>query len=512
MRRTALALLLSTAPIAAQALTADELLAVQNEMVARMGLTPAGRIDRSEGALRMVDAGARAALPFDWGEIAWAFGPIPLTEEGGDVLQHWDDGITVTFEYRPRPGGVKPGMKDPRYSATFTLSGSDVTSRASGTLDAVEITTTAAQLDMALTGLSGFEPAATLTGNTLAITLQDWANTLTLTGFTPANTATARMESRDSAALIATRYNFGDGEFLENGASAQEGVSNSMVLDLPAAGSTTGLGAALRAGLAFRLDTASQSGQSDGTTRDSIGTSRYRQTTGETTSHLGVDAVAGLVVGAKLADLAMTVEDAQMGPEALAVTLEGAMFDLAAPFMANGAREKSHLSFDIVNLRGLTDSLWFADLPEAFAAEPFTFAITLGADYEPLVDLTDIGGFFDMIEIPDILRIYDFGIDALDTGYAEARLTGAGRLSFGLYGAILNDDIPNPKGQATFTLSGAYALLNRLGQAGAVPPEFLTMARGAVAAFGQAKGPDAVESTIGLGPNGFTVNGAPAPF
>lgn len=513
-RSALLALSVSMAPFAAQALTADDLLAVQNEMVRRMGFTPLGTIARDADGIRMVDSGARMVLPFDWGEIAWGFGPIPLTEEAdGSVLQHWDGGLELNLEYRPRPQGAKPGMADPRYRAGFTLTGNGMTSRASGTPDAVTLESKAALVEFTLSRIDMPGVAQNGDRSELVMSLQDWDSRITMTGFTPDNTGTARFESTDSTALVATRYAFNMDGMTDNGATAQEDVQNAITFDLPAATpELRSIGTALRAGLALAATSTTSATQNESTTRDQSGQTRMRQSSDGGTSRVGFDAATGLTMAATSANNSFDFTDSYSGVGNLALTLENLGLDIAVPLMANGEREKAHFAIDITNLRGTSDALWFTDLPEAFATEPFTFALTLGADYEPLQDLTDLGQFFDMFDLPDILRMYDFGIDRLETGYGEARLTGAGRLSWGLYGAIMNNDMPNPKGQATFTLTGAYALLNRLGQAGAVPAEFLTAARGAVAAFGQAKGPDEVQSTIGLGPNGFTINGAPAPF
>lgn len=519
---SALALALAL-PATAQALTADDLLAVQNNLISRLGFTPMGRIDREGESLQLVDTGGRMILPFDWGEIGWSFGPIDLVEEGDAVLHHWDGDLAITLEYRPRPQGLKPGMEDARYTTSFALTAQDYVSRATGTPEEMTFTSQASMVEARVTSADWWallspaipsdEPKPASGAPQLTIGLQDWTGTLVLSGFTEANTGTATFTSTDSAALVSSQYALTTAGTTESGASMQQDVENTLSLALPATPAlTTGLGASLRAGLAFAASSQATAGQSDSTSRGSDIDNTYRQSAGLTTSHLGLDAAKGLTLDMQTEALDFTITDMWISEEPLVTTIGRAGFALALPLMANGQREEAVLALDLTDMRSDISPLFGRDLPEALTDQPFTFGLTLGADYEPLSDLTDFGGFIDVLEQQDILRAYDVGIDRLELRYGEASLTGAGRVGWGLNGAVMGEGMPNPKGRATFTLTGAFALLNRLDKDELLPAEYLTLARGAVAAFGIAKGHDMLESTIVLGPDGFEINGNPAPF
>ena len=509
-------------PASAQALTAEDVLEVQNNLITRLGFTPSGRLESAPQGMQLVDTGGRMVRPFDWGEIGWQLSPFILTEDGDGILIRWDDDLRVTLNYRPRPHGEKPGMGDADITTTFAITAQDYISRATGSAADIVITSQAALYEARLVDAAWIEaplappPAGDKPANThpqIALSVQDWAGEMRLTGFTAANEGTATLSSTDSAVLVATRYAFTHAGITDSGASAQEDLASSFALTLPATPAIrSGFGPSLREGLAFTATTTSGASQSDSTTRGPDADSQYRQTTGagEATFHL--DAAQGLSLAGQTENLLFALRDMWITDDPVETTIGQAAFALALPFMANGQREQATLSLDLAEMRSDTGPLFGRDLAAAFTREPFTFGLTLGADYEPLVDLTDMGGILDVLESDGLLRAYDFGIDRLDLRYGEASLTGGGRLSWGWRGAILGVDFPNPKGSVTFTLTGAYALLTRLGQENLLPPAMLSAARGAVAAFGRAKGPDVVESTIALGPDGFTINGVPAPF
>lgn len=524
------ATLSATLPAAAQALTAQDVLDVQNNLISRLGFTPMGRLEDGPQGLQMVDTGGRMVLPFDWGEIGWHLSPFTLQEADEAVLVTWEEDLLITLNYRPRPQGQKPGMGDPDITTRFAITAQDYTSRVTGSAADMVITSQAALYEARLVDAawsmpplaappSGGKPAAARPQ--IALSLQDWVGQMRLTGFTEDNDGTATLASTDSAALMATNYAFSDMGVTTSGASAQEDATSSLSLSLPATPMVqSGLGASLRAGFALHSTTSTGATHSDSTTQGNgldgmVGAdadSHYRQTTATSAANISLDAAGGLRIAADSDSLFFSLRDMWISDTPIETTIAQAGFALALPVMANGQREQASLTLDLTELRTDASPFFGRDMSEAFTHEPFTFGLTLGADYEPLVDLTDMGGFIDVLESDGLVRAYDFGIDRLDLRYGEASLTGGGRLSWGWRGAVLGENFPNPKGSLTFTLSGAYALLTRLGQENLLPPAMLSAARGAVAAFGQAKGPDVVESTITLGPDGFTINGVPAPF
>lgn len=500
---TAAAALLAQ-PVAAQ-ITADDLWHSDTAILAALGVTPTGTLQRDGSVVTVTGAGGTWAMPLGSGQITWRLGDFTLAEQAdGSVLTEIGAGLDMTFDLTI---AASPGFS---VTGWLHLSATGFERRSEGTPAAITTTTRAEALTVDLTELrspdlgsgtevtaffllEGLDSVATVThdGKIGIESQSDTARLITDVGF-----AAEGMGSRDV------------GEYL--------GTSSTLSLALPTTPlDPLNLGPALRNGLSLRAEGTSGAMRAQNVSRGYGGEllSDERQTIGGTTQSFWLNAQDGIGFRVGATDISYKMMQSWLGAGDLGATLDALGFDLRLPLLAGQGRQTAQLGVDVAGLRLGSEVFGLMDLPGEVFDRPGDFAIALRADYEPVVDLTDVmavGRMIDNGESP--LTLFGLGLENLTARWDGAELTGSGAVGWDADGEPLTEFMAPPQGEATFDMVGAYAVLDRLSRSGALPSEALLAARGALAGFGRPVGEDHLRSVVEIGPDGMRVNGAPVPF
>lgn len=152
----------------------------------------------------------------------------------------------------------------------------------------------------------------------------------------------------------------------------------------------------------------------------------------------------------------------------------------------------------------VNDQIWaMFDPMQAIPRDPATLILDLTGSVQMLVNLMTADPA-EMNGPPGELR--DLTLNELRVSAAGVQLEGDGDLDF-----APGQTIPQPVGAINLRLAGANALIDRLMQAGMLPPEQAAMARGMAGMFARpGASPDTLETVIEFLPGGgVTANGIP---
>lgn len=153
----------------------------------------------------------------------------------------------------------------------------------------------------------------------------------------------------------------------------------------------------------------------------------------------------------------------------------------------------------------IDDALWsLFDPTGQLPRDPATMVIALEGEADVLYSLFDpeMSGNPQPPFMPVSLNVTEVLVSAVG-----AELRAAGAMTFP--GGVEN---PQPEGEVTVELDGAYGLLDKLVALGFVPPQQVAIVRGMAGAVAEQVGDDQLRSVLGFGPGGVTANGLPLPF
>lgn len=499
----AVAALLGT-PLAAQ-ITADDVWNSQTAVLTAMGVTPSGTLSRDGSTVTVTGAGGTWGMPMGLGQITWRLGDFTLSEqEDGTVLTGIGEGLALTFDVTV---AESPGLS---VTGNLRIAAEDFLRRSEGTPGAITTTTSAAALSVDLAELRSPDigPGTEVTAFFL---LEGFDSVVTVT-----HDGKIAVENRSHTDRLITDVGlaadgFGSrdvGEFLDTGST--------MAVTLPQIPlDPMNLGPALRNGLSLQVDASSGQMRSQTVARgfDDEIVSDERQTVGGATQSLWLTAQDGIGFRIGATDIGYKMLNPWLGSGDVGATLDSVGFNLRLPLLAGQGRQTAQLGFDVAGLRLGREVFGLLDLPGEVFDRPGDFGLALRADYEPTVDLTDVmtvGTMLDNGESP--LTMFGIALETLVARWDGAELTGTGAAGWDADGEPLTEFMAPPQGEATFDMTGAYAVLDRLAQSGSLPGDALMGARAALAGFGRPVGEDHLRSVISVGAEGFLVNGAPLPF
>lgn len=491
-------------PVAAQ-ITAEDVWDSQTAVLTALGVTPAGSLTRDGAVVTVSDAGGSWALPLGSGMVSWRIGDYTLTDQDdGSVLTSLGDALAVTFDLTV---STYPGMS---LSGDMTVMATGFARRWQGTPEAIMTTTTADAMTFDLTDLRSPDLGSDMRVNAFLL-LEGFESVVTIT-----RDGNTDIESRSQVARMVTDFGVTGPGFGSRDVGEWRDSVTTVLATLPQTPlDPLNLGPALRNGLALQMDGTTGAMRSQTVTRgyeDEI-LSDQRQTVGSTTQSLFLTAQDGLGASIGATDVGYKTTNPFLGVGDLGVSLDSLGFDLSLPLLAGQGQQAARLGMDLAGLRAGRELFALMDLPGDVFDHPGDFAVALRAEIEPVIDLTDVmalGAMIDRGESP--LRVFGVALETLVARWDGAELTGSGAFGWDADGELLTETMDPPQGEATFDMIGAYAVIDRLAQAGALPPDALLAVRGALAGFGRPVGEDHLRSVVALGPDGMRVNGAPVPF
>ncbi|WP_377172385.1 hypothetical protein [Roseovarius aquimarinus] len=233
-------------------------------------------------------------------------------------------------------------------------------------------------------------------------------------------------------------------------------------------------------------------------------------TTGETTSEGGTLNLrmdeTGIAYGGTSDGSTASITIPQL-PVPMSMAIDQSSFEAAVPLIQSGEPQPMALSFLLGGVT-LGDNVWAMFDPQGILPrDPATVELDLDGMATVLADLMDPAAMLDADdEAPFTLNALT--LNRLLVSLAGAELTGEGDVTF--EGAPTEAfDMPAPVGSASFVLTGANALLDKLVEAGLLGQENAMVARmtlGGVAVAGE--GEDTLKSDIEFTEGGgIVVNG-----
>jgi hypothetical protein len=494
-------------PVLAQ-VAPEDVWSIYRDFYAATGLEVTAGESRSGDTLTLSDVTATIRLPQDLGVISVIFGPVDLTAQ--------DDGSVVVAYRQPTTARVTAAVGPMReFGADMTLTGSqDGTTVATGTPDAVTVTTQASRVEAALTDLTltgdpeieGFDERAV----TFAFDIRDTATVTTLTREGDRLTMDVQSISGPSSYLAQVELQDEIGFLSDNsGTTASATYTGRFVL--PAAGiDYLDLAASLRAGLSLEATSTAQGMSSLAITADPVG-GETRQA-GETASSdvrmsLGE---SGLVLDASTGAATVTYEMPILLPFPIEAALAGSGFGLRVPLLASDTPQDARFALSLTDMVIPDRLVRMLDPSELLPRDPISFELDLSGQVTVLTDLVDVLATGAMIEQglspvePTAVTLESFAVAG-----AGARLTSSGSFSIDLSDTSFMEGFPfRPAGSAQARATGINGLIDTLVTMGLLAEEDATIGRMGIGMFSQNVGDDTLESSLEVTPEGsILVNG-----
>lgn len=206
-------------------------------------------------------------------------------------------------------------------------------------------------------------------------------------------------------------------------------------------------------------------------------------------------------------DLDLRFQGAQF-PLPVMVTLAESGLGFEMPVAATKTFEDLRLSLDLVGL-AVDDALWdLFDAGQRLPRDPLTFQLALSGKARALIDLFDPEEQADLPPGTPPLEVSELSLDRLNIDALGLQVTGAG--SFALDNNDLESfaPLPRPEGRLEVQINGLNQLLDTVVAMGLIPEAELMAPRMMMGMFARSTGPDQMETTLEVLPNGqVTVNG-----
>lgn len=498
------ACLLLASPALAQ-ITAEDVWASQTGLWQAAGVRPLGSLVRDGNRVVVTGAGGEYRLPLDLGHVSWRTSDIVMTDNPDGTVDI-DIGpemtVSIVAELTEMPDFylmADLGVKTQGWLSVASGSPGDIVTRTAFDMMMVEsrqITLTGVGQDAAdydlLFSFQGLESETRVAGAS-PITLEAGgriARTITDTGLTADG-----LQTRSVSVTEDTAYR------------------TSVILpDVPL--NLLDLSPALRAGLSIDLEGTAGLTQSQTVTRssDDIIVDQAQSAAGiSQTLRLSEEGLSTDLRAETLFNRLIGLTGNQIP---FVLRLGAAEMAFAMPLLAAPGAQDARLRLALTDMMAEDESLIALGIDPAGLNAPASVLLDLSARIEVLHDLPDLMGLADRTDAGQpVLRVFGVNLDALEARYAAAALAGSGSVTWGEAGALLDTTITPPAGEARFVLDGGYATLDSVASAGLVPRDVMIGLRGLLSGFGRPVGPDRLESTVTLAPDGaLRINGAPIPF
>jgi len=498
--------LLGLAPQAFAAVTPEDVWASQSALFEATGAEVTATLARNGAALAVSDIRVNYILPFDVGNIAVDMGSMSLIDNGdGSVTLDYASESELTLSGRITIEGDTLS-----FGATLSLSMTDFTGVATGNPADVTLVQSVGMTEITLINVFADEvPEVDDFDIAMYVSVSDSQSTTRVQAGDALTITTSA-----SAGQTITDFSFSipDIGLVTKSVNAISGTVTETTLTIPGTPiNIMDFSQALRDGLSLTATNSSSGTQAQNVTMmDGTIMSDQSQTVAASTQTLSFDQ-SGLMMSGSATDAALNLNEPDVIPFPIDIGIAEIGLDLTLP--VNASDQPQDMGFGL-NLTGISinDGIWeLFDGGNALPRDPATLRYTIGGAVLLKTDLLDFETLIPMLQdevIPVELRsltMSDLLISALG-----AQLTGSGRFTFDNSDLVSFGGMPRPQGEATFELTGANALLDKLGAMGLIPAAELAMPRMMMGMFAQVVGDDHYETTVVVdAQGGITANGVP---
>lgn len=488
---TALLSSISMAVPAQADITADDVLAMYEAYVERLGGELSSQSSRSGDTVDFTDMTVKFLLPMGMGNFSASINGLSLVENGdGTVDMIYPDATSLTMsgQFGADPeAGFAVNVNTVDQAATFSGDPGDIV------------------LDYSM-GLVSFTPGAGT---------EPFAEFFNFTGTGSGISGRTRFVDGDIMQVTAESVIEGlifnvDGEDPNGGASSTVATYSDMVtkvdLSLPKGMSVMNLSAALRDGLVGKL--VASTGSTASRTEASGGGIDMLQEVTQGVSHVeySVDE-NGLGLFGTAQDIALNMAGLPEMPFPVSAAIGAASFNLQTPLNASDAEQDFALGLSLNDVV-VDESLWsLIDPGRVLPRDAAQIALDLDGQAKTFVDLLDVMGL-SMVgqsgEVPGELN--RLRLKNLHIALAGADLSGSGEFTFDNSDLATFGGMPRPEGALDLALTGANGLMDALVQMGLLPEDQAMGARMMMGLFAvPGEGEDSLTTTIEINSEGHVL-------
>ena len=476
--------------------TADDVWADLTKQYSAYGYTMEGDPTRVGDALIIYGMSLMMDFPEDEGTLSFTADKIVLNELG-------DGRVSIEFPDKMPIGlSIKPEDEKP-VDITLEYRFTDLSLVASGAVDDLTYDFAAADMAIELTDLAVNNVSL---GNNIAYFLMSMAD-VSGTAKTATQDGFAKLAEDLAAASMTYEVNFADPETGDTGAfsGTLNDIAFTMQSNVPEGPDPSDLQAGIAAGLSGGGSFAYGSGQS----QFKVASTKDGNSSGESSSEGGQFAVNlsadGMVFESETKGLQMGLVPQGM-PFPVSFAAETSGMTLKMPVTESDAEQPFALSMILGGVE-VSEMIWaMVDPQAALPRDPMTVDMALSGTVLSSLNLFDVEAMEALEnaeEAPGELRTLT--LDRLNVSAVGAQLTGDGAFSFDNTDLETFDGMPRPNGKVTLNLTGANALLDKLGDLGMIGPDDLMGARMMLGMFTIPQGNDSVTTTLEVNEQGHVI-------
>lgn len=480
----------SATPVMAE-VTAADVFANQQALMGSMGMTLSGDVTDNQ----LIAPEVNAILPQGLGSFQIS------TDATIDMVSNSDGTVTITY---PSPMDIKIagagfGGQD-SFEATATMTHDGYTITASGnvsditySMDAENVRIDANDVSLNSAGIEDVD----LEGYYLLSSYS--AETQVTVGNLVTYVAQAEIGETSGDFTISM-----DNIVSTNTQSTQPMTSN-VSATLPVGGSDImNLSAALRDGLSFSVETATNGTQSSAeTTLNGDILNSQKSVIGSQVALVAMNE-DGLIANGVADGVAITFRDELVFPGDLNFGAETMSVNYDIPLNASEESQDFRVA---TSFKGLTlgDEIWnLFDPAGQLPRDPAEVSFDVTGSGINGMDLLDFVAWTRLMGPPDV-QVDDLTIENLRIAAVGAELTAQGAMTFDWTDMQTIPGIARPEGQVTVNLNGANALMDTLAAMGIFPEEELMMPRMMLGMFATPVGDDMLESVLEVNDQGHVL-------
>lgn len=436
------------------------------------------------------------AFPEEEGSFSFSADKVVLTDLGdGTVSMAFPDSMPISVQVKP--------ADEPPVDITLDYRLNDVSIIASGAPDDMLYTFEGAGIaieltDLAINGIS--------IGNNVAYFLLNMdgvsgtATTVSEEGFN-------KLAESIVAENITYKMNFADPETGDTGAFSGSMTDTRVKLssDMPEGVDPNDMQASLDAGMSggILMDFASSTmigtftskSEGDGTFNTSSAGGHYELSVSNN----------GMVIEGKAAETKTDLMTPEF-PLPLSYSVGNSAFALKMPIVASEEEQMFNLGLTLADLE-MSEMIWSMFDPQAaLPRDPMTLDLGVSGYVLSELDFFDVeamAALENTNEAPGEIR--SLSLDRLRVNVLGAELTGEGGFTFDNSDMETFDGVPRPEGRIALGLTGANAVLDKLGELGFISPDDLMGARMMLGMFTIPAGDDSVTTTVEINEQGHVI-------
>jgi len=498
--------LLGLAPQAFAAVTPEDVWASQITLYEATGAEVSATLARNGASLAVSDIRINYVLPFSLGNVAVDMGGMTLIDNGdGSVTLDYATDSQLSID-----GSITIEGDTLTFGATLDLGLTDFTGMATGDPADVTLEQSAGMTEITLVSLYADEvPELDDIDITMYVAVSDSQSTTRLQDgdmLTVTSSGTAGQTVTDFSISIP------DIGMVTQSVNAFSGTASEVSLTIPGTPiNIMDLSQALRDGLSLSVSNTTTGAQAQNVTMmDGALMSDQSQSTGMSTQTLSMDQT-GLKLGGEASDASVNLSQPEMIAFPISIAIADVGFNMGLPVNQGDQPQDMALG---VSLAGLTvnDEIWdLFDAGNTLPRDPATISYAFDGSVLLKTDLMDFETLIPMLEDEQIpFELQRLTLSNILLAAVGAQFSGFGDFTFDNSDLVTFGGLPRPQGEATFELTGANALMDKLAAMGLIPAEELAMPRMMMGMFAQAVGDDQYRSTVVIdAQGGITANGVP---